>query len=648
MELSAAHRRSAFAVIDPVYDALKPNPPAKESLWLYPRGAYEKNTLVRLYNEMMSSRLLVCYDMARNWQTYGTYHYRRHMNAGSIFFETASKYVAKLDGEILREGDAEKVELTLEKAGELTVDVTAIHHRFLMPALASSDDGWEVAEDDDMVFHPALRGGKPDWDTSLPTTGIAATEFRPDCYDLGRECLVKVEIYCKNPPRFTFGESLAELDNENTAVSEQPLEVISHESGVWTPTTLIACRYLRIISKEPYELKCHGLFTPEQYRGAFASDNELTNIWMRSVYTLRLCAYHFLIDGIKRDRLPWMGDHLVSMLSDAYSFGDGEICKRTLTVLGAPGIEFGDINGLVDYSLWLPIASHHFQLYWGDRAFLERQYPEVKATMQALLKCRTADGLLDCTNRRLFIDWTPECKESAGQVLFFYSLQTMAKLADRMDDKAFAQETRQRAQTVKEYLLNTTFDTTTGLFHEKVGDRTSGFNRYANMLAILGEMVDDATTQRLGEALSTADLPPVGTPYMASLEILALHRSGQATAAMQKLRKLWGAMLKDGATTFWEGYSETEKGDERYVFYGRPFGKSLCHAWSSGPAFLLPLMLFGCEPVEDGWRRFRLEASPLLQEGDCICVPTPKGNIEAEFRNGKLELTIPEGLTRIP
>lgn len=34
--------------------------------------------------------------------------------------------------------------------------------------------------------------------------------------------------------------------------------------------------------------------------------------------------------------------------------------------------------------------------------------------------------------------------------------------------------------------------------------------------------------------------------------------------------------------------SPSEKGDEAYAFYGRPYGKSLCHAWGAGPVVLLP------------------------------------------------------------
>jgi hypothetical protein len=49
-------------------------------------------------------------------------------------------------------------------------------------------------------------------------------------------------------------------------------------------------------------------------------------------------------------------------------------------------------------------------------------------------------------------------------------------------------------------------------------------------------------------------------------------------------------MLDLGATTFWEGFNPAEKGEEHLVFYDRPYAKSLCHAWSSAPVFLLRIL----------------------------------------------------------
>ena len=45
-------------------------------------------------------------------------------------------------------------------------------------------------------------------------------------------------------------------------------------------------------------------------------------------------------------------------------------------------------------------------------------------------------------------------------------------------------------------------------------------------------------------------------------------------------------MLESDTTTFWEEFPEP--GESAYAMYGRPFARSLCHAWGAGPAALLP------------------------------------------------------------
>ena len=82
-----------------------------------------------------------------------------------------------------------------------------------------------------------------------------------------------------------------------------------------------------------------------------------------------------------------------------------------------------------------------------------------------------------------------------------------------------------------------------------------------------------------------------GTPYMMALEIWALHFLGYTDEALARLRRVWGGMLRLGATTFFEGWRDDFDEVTSCVFYDRPFGMSRCHAWSSAPCALLPILL---------------------------------------------------------
>jgi len=122
-------------------------------------------------------------------------------------------------------------------------------------------------------------------------------------------------------------------------------------------------------------------------------------------------------------------------------------------------------------------------------------------------------------------------------------------------------------------------------------------------------------------------VPAVGTPYMRSLEATAIARCGQRASMLDGLRDYWGGMIRAGATSFWERYDATADGEAHLAMYSRPYGASLCHAWSAGPVFLLSRDLFGLEALAPGWSRFTLRPRSLGLDHAAATIPTPRGPI---------------------
>ncbi len=142
-------------------------------------------------------------------------------------------------------------------------------------------------------------------------------------------------------------------------------------------------------------------------------------------------------------------------------------------------------------------------------------------------------------------------------------------------------------------------------------------------------------------ALLSKAVQPVGTPYMAGFENIALSGLGAVEEMISRVKNYWGGMLERGATTFWEAYDPDAADNDSYSFYGRPFGKSLCHAWSAGPAAFLPMGIFGLEPLEDGWKRFKVKPDLGKLTWVSVTVPTPRGEIEITIENSVISLRIP-------
>ena len=65
--------------------------------------------------------------------------------------------------------------------------------------------------------------------------------------------------------------------------------------------------------------------------------------------------------------------------------------------------------------------------------------------------------------------------------------------------------------------------------------------------------------------------------------------------------------------------------------YGRPYGKSLCHAWGASPIYIIGKFFLGVSPTKAGYEEY--EVRPVLgglewMEGE---VPTPFGKIRIKM-----------------
>ena len=418
------------------------------------------------------------------------------------------------------------------------------------------------------------------------------TELLPDgLYDAGME--VFGYIYVRNAPfaRMYVGESVPEAQNRDPEHFEQNNELLRISEDTLRSAVPLAFRYIALENADNAEVYVDALYTPMFLKKHFScGDEELEAIWAHSVYTLRLCTRYFLNDGIKRDRLPWAGDLAVSLWSMTESFCEPAPVRDTLAVLGSAGIRNMPINGICDYTPWYLIVFELYIHHFGDLEFLKQEYFRIVETADLLLEQRFENGLLPLSGW-VVVDWADGDKNCSVQVLFYMALKALSKLAARMQDKERAEKWNLLADELNTILHRDFYDEKRGLFRCSPGK--DEFLRHQNILAV-GSIATPEQARRIGENLLKKELPSVGTPYMKTFEIMALINSGFRHEAVEEILRYWGGMLKLGATTFFEAYGEGKTGQGIYDFYGRPFGLSLCHAWSSAPAFLLPMIFKSC------------------------------------------------------
>jgi len=491
----------------------------------------------------------------------------------------------------------------------------------------------------------------------LPCMTIKPRAIEGNVYDFGVELLGKPAITLsagKGKVRIHPGESLAEAKDRYAKHREQYVPSLKVGAGAHAAEGEAAGRYLRVSpsgNAKVDAVELLGAFYPTRYRGAFAcSDERLTKIWMHSAYTLRLCMRELFVDGIKRDRMPWVGDAYLSGLCNAYSFGEKAIAERTLTALHGERPEECHFNGIIEYTLFWVMALEKHLLFFGDVNCARRMWAKVKSLIDVLAKQEDEDGFLVADKSTwLLIDWAHIEKSgavSALQMIYVMCLQSAARLAAAFnDDKAAARLGRKAARLQKKCRKFFWSDLAGGFVDNFAkGKQGKHITRHANFLAILsGTATRRQRKSIVEEVLLNDKAPRVGTPYMMCFEGMALAQCGLRDRMLETVREYWGGMLDEGATTFWEAYDPNQSGKEHYSFYGRPFGKSLCHAWSAGPVYLLSGELLGLRPLEAGWKRFAFAPQPCGLEWMCVSVPTPLGEIELKMERGKGELKVPNG-----
>ncbi len=394
-------------------------------------------------------------------------------------------------------------------------------------------------------------------------------------------------------------------------------------------------------------------YLPVDYRGTFrCDDEEINRIWDIGAYTMHLTTREFFIDGIKRDRWVWSGDAIQSYLMNYYLFFDSESVKRTIRLLRGKDPVTAHTNTIMDYTFYWFLSIYDYYMYSGDRAFITQIYPSMQTLMEYVLGRTNQNGMVEgMAGDWVFVDWADGYLDKKGelsfeQVLFCKSLETMALCAGLSDDEAGVRKYTRLADNLREKLLPAFWDERKqALVHNRVdGKQSDAVTRYSNMFAIFFDYLNEDRKQAVkSSVLLNDDVLKITTPYMRFYELEALCALGEQEEVMKEMKSYWGGMLRLGATSFWEKYNPEENGVQHLAMYGRPYGKSLCHAWGAGPIYLLGKYYLGVRPVKEGYKEFSV--TPVLgglnrMEGS---VPTPNGDIYVYMDKKTIKVRASEG-----
>lgn len=474
--------------------------------------------------------------------------------------------------------------------------------------------------------------------------------------DFGKETFGYVRLHgLKGRGRLSlyYGESKEEALSPEGCETFDRLDI--NRSGDSTLDVSRAFRYVNIQWEEGMQLDSASMlyeYAPLTNRGSFrCSDPEINKIWDVAAYTLHLNTREFFIDGIKRDRWVWSGDAYQSYLMNYYLFFDPATVTRTLWALRGKDPVTSHINTIMDYSFYWFLGVYDYYLYTGDVSFIRECYPRMVSLMDFILGRRNKNGWLEgLPGDWLFIDWadglTKKGELSFEQLLFVRSLETMKLCASLAGDPTGADRYGREATSLHEKFFHDFWDESRhALVHSRVDDRPgTSVTRYANMFGIFFGYFNARQQAAVKQHVLLNDsIQKITTPYMRFYELEALCAMGDQERVLKEIKDYWGGMLNLGATSFWEKYDPAEKGVQQYAMYGRPFGKSLCHAWGASPIYLLGKYYLGVRPLSPGYSTWSVElvlGGLQWMEGE---VPTPHGNIKVYCSRSSVKVTTAEG-----
>ncbi len=476
--------------------------------------------------------------------------------------------------------------------------------------------------------------------------------------DFGKETFGFIQLHGlkgKGKLSIYYGESKEEALSTDFCEALDRVPVNSTSKKLEILPLSKAFRYVNIIYDGTVTLDSVSMlyeYADVKQRGSFkCNDEEINSIYNVATYTFQLNTREFFIDGIKRDRWVWSGDAYQSYLMNYYLWFDKETAERTMLALRGKDPVTAHINTIMDYTFYWFLGIYDYYLYTGDMRFIKQFYPRMQTLMEYCLGRRNKDGLMEgLPGDWIFIDWAAGLSKkgevSFEQLLLCRSLETMSICAGLAGDAAGQKQYQQMADELKKKLFDLYWNEgKQALVHSRVdGKQTDNVTRYSNMFSIFFNYFTEAQKQAVKKSVLLNDnIQKITTPYMRFYELEALCAMGEQSYVLKEMKDYWGGMLKLGATSFWEEYNPTKKGEEHLAMYGRKFGKSLCHAWGASPIYLLGKYYMGVKPLSPGYATYMVE--PVLgglqwMEGK---VPTPHGTVSMHCTSSTLKIKADEG-----
>lgn len=551
-----------------------------------------------------------------------------------------------------------QTEIALEP-GTVTVTIRVANMRtfpcIYVDGVIESDASWMA---DDLTEQWAAVGTYARFGSPEETPEVFPFSYEPIFYqkkeevedgvlfDFGKETFARTRFsgLTKERVRVQFGESREEaLDAKWSVIhfEETP------EDGVLSYRPY-AFRYL-FVSDRKAEVSAEYEFLPLEYKGAFRCGEDMVNrVWDVAAYTFHLNCREFFLDGIKRDGWVWAADAYQSLFVNRYLFLDQELEKRTLIALGGKKPFCRHVNTIMDYTFFWMISLYEYYVTYGDREFLEQMAPQMDEVMAFCLGRTDADGFVrERPGDWVFIDWAPMDKTGAlcgEQILYAKALECYGRICEVIGKED--RECKERAKRLQEAVFEKFYDPEKRVFVDSYESGKRNVTRQSNILSYLFLPCSEEQKKDIYErVVLNEEVRQITTPYFKFYENQVHCKEGNPWLLEESIRRYYGSMLETGATTLYEEYDPNRTGAEHYAMYGNPYEKSLCHAWSASPIYLLGAYRLGVRNTGIAYETFevRPQAGDLKEFSGRVPVVGGAVEVHVNEREIRVRADVPGG-----
>lgn len=294
-----------------------------------------------------------------------------------------------------------------------------------------------------------------------------------------------------------------------------------------------------------------------------------------------------------------------------------------------------------------------YYLYFGDLQLLKELYPVLVNINQWFSRHLSHRGLLNASWRNPvkegimgtmwpWIDWGHRLGRNApGQKLgemaaldamYFKFLMDASKIARATGQLVDSQRFEQDAMKLKDAINDAYWDQEKGFYWDDV-ERTIRGDQASVLAVLYGIAPRDQWRRIFSQSLDADYRVGQSSPNFYYFVLDALAEAGMYDQALETMRKRWGDMIAQGATSTWEVWELRE-------FAPRPgelHRRSLCHAYGANPTYILSSRVLGVRPIEAGFSKFELAPHPGDLKWANGTMPTPLGDIRVSWKRNPKE-----------